>query len=52
MMFRVTYHFISGDKKIILYENHDNMEKGKFVNEMFRWQNGSLFSIAMKKLRI
>ncbi len=51
MMFRVTYHFISGDKKIILYENTDNMEKEKFINEMFRWQNGSFVFYSDEKIK-
>lgn len=51
MMFRVTYHFISGDKKIILYENSDNMEKEKFINDMFRWQNGSFVFYSDEKIK-
>lgn len=51
MMFRVIYHFISGDKKIILYENSDNMEKEKFINDMFRWQNGSFVFYSDEKIK-
>lgn len=51
MMFRVTYHFINGDKKTILYENLTKKPKEEFINEMFRWQNGSFIFYSDEKIK-